>query len=143
MLERHCLFGSFDAAESISRMLEFFPANYHQQVRAMLASTLRGVISQRLVPAADGGRVAVVRDDRSGRSFGRRVTDWELKGVPVRLERLEAAVAAENGTQVSFEAHGLKGAFVGSGAIYFVSRVHHLRESRVDIGMNVREIPRE
>jgi twitching motility protein PilT len=50
---------TLDAAESISRMLEFFPANHHQQVRAMLASTLRGVISQRLVPATDGGRVAV------------------------------------------------------------------------------------
>jgi twitching motility protein PilT len=50
---------TLDAAESINRMLEFFPPNHHQQVRAMLASTLRGVISQRLVPAADGGRVAV------------------------------------------------------------------------------------
>jgi twitching motility protein PilT len=50
---------TLDAAESINRMLEFFPPNHHQQVRAMLASTLRGVISQRLVPAADGGRVPV------------------------------------------------------------------------------------
>jgi twitching motility protein PilT len=50
---------TLDAAETINRMLEFFPPNHHQQVRAMLASTLRGVISQRLVPAADGGRVPV------------------------------------------------------------------------------------
>jgi twitching motility protein PilT len=50
---------TLDAAESINRMLEFFPPNHHQQVRAMLASTLRGVISQRLVPAADGGRVPI------------------------------------------------------------------------------------
>jgi len=50
---------TLDAGETINRMLEFFPANHHQQVRAMLASTLRGVISQRLVPAADGGRVPV------------------------------------------------------------------------------------
>ena len=50
---------TLDAAESINRMLEFYPPNHHQQVRAMLASTLRGVISQRLVPASDGGRVAV------------------------------------------------------------------------------------
>ena len=50
---------TLDAAETINRMLEFFPPNHHQQVRAMLASTLRGVISQRLVPAVDGGRVAV------------------------------------------------------------------------------------
>ena len=47
-----------DAAESINRMLDFFPPHQHQQVRSMLAGTLRGVISQRLVPAAAGGRVA-------------------------------------------------------------------------------------
>jgi twitching motility protein PilT len=50
---------TLDAAETINRMLEFFPPNHHQQVRSMLASTLRGVISQRLVRAADGGRVPV------------------------------------------------------------------------------------
>jgi twitching motility protein PilT len=48
-----------DAAESINRMLDFFAPHHHQQVRSMLAGTLRGVISQRLVPAAGGGRVAV------------------------------------------------------------------------------------
>jgi len=50
---------TLDAAESINRMLEFFPPNHHQQVRSMLAGTLRGIISQRLVPTVDGGRVAV------------------------------------------------------------------------------------
>jgi len=49
---------TLDAGESINRLLEFFPANHHLHVRSMLAGTLRGVISQRLVPAADGGRVA-------------------------------------------------------------------------------------
>jgi twitching motility protein PilT len=47
-----------DAAESINRMLDFFPPHQHGQIRSMLAGTLRGVISQRLVPAAGGGRVA-------------------------------------------------------------------------------------
>jgi twitching motility protein PilT len=50
---------TLDASESINRMLEFFPPNHHQQVRSMLATTLRGIISQRLVPARNGGRVAV------------------------------------------------------------------------------------
>src|ERR1700728_360085 len=48
-----------DATESINRMLDFFPPHQHQQARSMIASTLRGVISQRLVPSADGGRVPV------------------------------------------------------------------------------------
>jgi twitching motility protein PilT len=48
-----------DATESINRMLDFFPPHQHGQARSMIAGTVRGVISQRLVPGADGGRVAV------------------------------------------------------------------------------------
>jgi twitching motility protein PilT len=48
-----------DATESINRMLDFFPPHQHSQARSMIAGTVRGVISQRLVPGADGGRVAV------------------------------------------------------------------------------------
>jgi twitching motility protein PilT len=50
-----------DATETVNRTVAFFPQHQHRQVRAMLAATLRGVISQRLVPRADGaGRVAAV-----------------------------------------------------------------------------------
>jgi twitching motility protein PilT len=48
-----------DATESINRMLDFFPPHQHGQARSMIAGTVKGVISQRLVPGADGGRVAV------------------------------------------------------------------------------------
>jgi twitching motility protein PilT len=49
-----------DASESINRMLDFFPPHQHQQARAMIAGTLKGVVSQRLIPSSDGaGRVAV------------------------------------------------------------------------------------
>ena len=47
-----------DAAESINRMLDFFPPHQHSQARSMIAGTIKGVISQRLVPGAQGGRVA-------------------------------------------------------------------------------------
>ncbi len=47
-----------DAAESINRMLDFFPPHQHGQARSMIAGTIKGVISQRLVPGAQGGRVA-------------------------------------------------------------------------------------
>jgi twitching motility protein PilT len=49
-----------DAAETVGRIVEFFPAEKHQQVRSILAGVLRGVISQRLLPRVDGGRVAAV-----------------------------------------------------------------------------------
>jgi twitching motility protein PilT len=48
-----------DATESINRMLDFFPPHQHGQARSMIAGTVKGVISQRLVPGAEGGRVAV------------------------------------------------------------------------------------
>jgi amino acid transporter len=35
------------------------------------------------------------------------------------------------------------GVFIGSGAIYFISRYYHLRKSHVDIAMNFKEIPPE
>jgi len=47
-----------DAPETINRVIDFFPPHMHQQVRAMMAGTLKGVISQRLVRSTDGGRVA-------------------------------------------------------------------------------------
>ena len=51
---------TLDAAETVNRIIDFFPPHQHQQARAMLASTLKGIISQRLVPTSDEtGRAAV------------------------------------------------------------------------------------
>jgi twitching motility protein PilT len=48
-----------DASETVNRLIDFFPPHMHGQVRAMIASTLKGAVSQRLVPTADGqGRIA-------------------------------------------------------------------------------------
>ena len=48
-----------DAPETINRIIDFFPPHMNQQIRAMLAGTMKSVISQRLVKSADGeGRVA-------------------------------------------------------------------------------------
>jgi twitching motility protein PilT len=51
---------TIDAAETIGRMVEFFPEGRQQVVRSIMAGVLRGVISQRLLPGVEGGRVAVV-----------------------------------------------------------------------------------
>jgi twitching motility protein PilT len=46
------------AAESISRIIDIFPAQYQSQVRIMLSMSLEAVITQSLIPRADGrGRV--------------------------------------------------------------------------------------
>ena len=48
-----------DAPETINRIIDFFPPHMNQQIRAMLAGTLKAILSQRLIKRADGeGRVA-------------------------------------------------------------------------------------
>src|SRR6478736_4604630 len=49
-----------DAAETIGRLIEFFPEGKQQLVRSVLAGVLRGIVSQRLLPALPTGRVAAV-----------------------------------------------------------------------------------
>jgi twitching motility protein PilT len=50
-----------DATETINRIIAVFPPYQHKQVRIQLASVIKGIISMRLVPTADGeGRVPAV-----------------------------------------------------------------------------------
>src|SRR5437867_11757043 len=49
-----------DAAETIGRVVEFFPEAKQQMIRTIMAGVLRGVVSQRLLPRTDGGRIAAV-----------------------------------------------------------------------------------
>jgi twitching motility protein PilT len=52
---------TLDATETINRIIAVFPPHQQRQVRIQLASVLKGAISQRLMPRADGrGRVAAV-----------------------------------------------------------------------------------
>ncbi len=49
---------TYSAAQTIDRIIDAFPPNQQSQVRSQLALTLRGVISQQLLPKIGGGRVA-------------------------------------------------------------------------------------
>ena len=52
---------TIDATETINRIISVFPPHQQKQIRLQLASVLRSVLSQRLVPRADGkGRVPAV-----------------------------------------------------------------------------------
>jgi len=51
---------TIDAAETLGRMIEFFPGIKQAQIRSIRAGVLRGIVSQRLLPRKDGGRVAAV-----------------------------------------------------------------------------------
>lgn len=43
-----------DAAQSIDRIIDIFPAHQQSQIRTQLSTTLLGVLAQRLIPRADG-----------------------------------------------------------------------------------------
>jgi len=47
-----------DASQALDRIIDVFPAERRDQIQIQLAGTLQGVISQRLLPAVGGGRVA-------------------------------------------------------------------------------------
>lgn len=65
-----------NAVRTVNRMIGAFPSNEQDQVRAMLSESLRAVISQRLVPTADGqGRVAALELLVINRAIGNLIRD--------------------------------------------------------------------
>jgi twitching motility protein PilT len=70
-----------DAAESVNRIIDFFPPSEQRQARSMLAGTLKGVVSQRLVRRADrDGRVVVCEILRMTGRVRDMIVDPELTG---------------------------------------------------------------
>ncbi|MFA6228260.1 MAG: type IV pilus twitching motility protein PilT [Patescibacteria group bacterium] len=49
---------TYNAAQTIDRIIDIFPPHQQNQVRMQISITLKGIISQRLIPASGGGRVA-------------------------------------------------------------------------------------
>ena len=73
-----------DATETLSRIIEFFPAHEQRQVRLVLAGVLKGTVCQRLVP----------RRDRKG-----RVPATEVMVVNGRVQRWIVDPAAREDVQ--------------------------------------------
>ncbi|GJM44844.1 MAG: twitching motility protein PilT [Gemmatimonadota bacterium] len=52
---------TIDAAQSVNRVISFFPTHQHTEIRLLLASCLQAIVSMRLIPRMDGqGRVPAV-----------------------------------------------------------------------------------
>lgn len=106
------------APKTIDRIIDVFPGDERAMVRTMLAESLRAVVSQRLVPAAKGGRVAayeimrvtpairnLIRDDRIGQIESTMQTSAAL-GMQTMSQALtklvrEQHITAEEGKHVS------------------------------------------
>ncbi|MEZ4484751.1 MAG: PilT/PilU family type 4a pilus ATPase [Syntrophotaleaceae bacterium] len=59
----HLVFGTLhtnSAAKTVDRIINVFPTNQQEQIRAMLAESLRGVICQQLLRTVDGKRCAAM-----------------------------------------------------------------------------------
>jgi twitching motility protein PilT len=53
----HLVFGTLhtrSAAKTVDRIIDVFPPSQQNQVRAMFAESMRGIVSQQLIPRADG-----------------------------------------------------------------------------------------
>lgn len=69
---------TLNAVETISRIISFFPPHQHQQIRLLLAGTLKAIICQRLLPRCDGpGRVPAVEALISTASIREAIIDPE------------------------------------------------------------------
>jgi len=119
----HLVFGTLhtsSAAKTIDRVVDVFPAEEKEMVRAMLSESLRAVISQSLLKKNGGGRVAaheimigtpairnLIRENKiaqmysaiqTGHQYGMQTLDQCLQGLVQKgvVSRAEAKVKAQN-----------------------------------------------
>jgi twitching motility protein PilT len=89
-----------NAAETIGRMIEFFPAIKQSQIRSVIAGVLRGVVSQRLLPKIGGGVVPAVEvmavneriSDLVRENRPEEITDAIREGTFLEMQTFEQAL---------------------------------------------------
>jgi twitching motility protein PilT len=116
-----------DAAETINRIVDFFPPHKQRQVRLTLAGSIKGTICQRLVPTADGeGRVAVLEVMVTNGRIQQCIAEPQLGG-----ELNEIIADGEYYGMQSFDQHLVKlfeqGVIDMRGAALGASNLHDLR----------------
>ena len=79
------------AANTISRILDVFPANQQKQVKIQLAQILRGVVCQQLVSSVDGGQIPVFEIMKTNPAIQNMIREDKLH----QLESAMQAGAAE------------------------------------------------
>lgn len=75
------------SAQTISRMIQFFPTEIEQQVRTRIADSLLGVLSQRLIPRSDtDGRIAIREIMYTNSAIRNLISKWDLLQIPNVIE---------------------------------------------------------
>lgn len=86
----HLVFGTVhtvNAVQTISRIVDLFPPHQQSQIRLQLASTLKGVVSQRLLPCIKGGRIPAVEILAVTAHVKKLIEDNNLVGVTQAIEK--------------------------------------------------------
>lgn len=80
-----------DSQTAVERMVEVFPVQCQQQVRAQLADVLRGISVQQLLPRQDGaGRIAAFEVLLANEAVGNLIREGKSSQLPVVLETCRA-----------------------------------------------------
>lgn len=86
----HIVFGTLhtnSAAKTIDRIIDVFPAGQQQQIRTMLAESLRGVVAQTLFSRADGqGRVAAYEILRNTKAISNLIREGKVHQIPSAIQ---------------------------------------------------------
>ena len=79
-----------NAAQTIDRIIDAFPADQHKQIRSQLALVLRGIVSLKLIKTTDGGMTAAVEVLKNSPKIARQIEEGHTKEI---LEEMEGSVA--------------------------------------------------
>lgn len=86
----HLVFGTLhtnSAAKTIDRIIDVFPEGQQQQIRTMLAESLRGVIAQTLFKRADsGGRIAAYEIMKSTKAISNLIRENKIHQLPSQIQ---------------------------------------------------------
>jgi twitching motility protein PilT len=78
-----------NAAQTIDRIIDAFPADQHKQVRSQLALVLRGIVSLKLIKTREGKMTAAVEVLKNSPRIAKLIEDGHTKDI---LEELESSV---------------------------------------------------
>jgi len=86
----HLVFGTLhtpNAAKTIDRIIDVFPASQQNQIRSSLSDSLKGIIAQNLFPRADkSGRIAALEVLVVDSSISNLIRDGKIHQIPGMIE---------------------------------------------------------
>jgi twitching motility protein PilT len=86
----HLVFGTLhtqSAPQSIDRVIDVFPSHQQSQVRVQLGSSIQAVVSQQLLPTADGkGRVVAVEVMIATAAIRNQIRDGKVHQIPSAMQ---------------------------------------------------------